>query len=105
MHFVNKRVIYVYKEKQTIKQFEIYMTATNFMHLCGVQYRHGAASFYNDITNKTLRLNDVILKKDGTTKQKLQVLPLLHELVGEHVKVCLCGSYLMIWRLDLIKVF
>lgn len=93
-HFVNKRVTYVYKDKEKLKQFSIYMTASNFMHLCGVQYRHGAATFYNDIDNKTLRIKDVILKKDGTTKQKLQVLPLLNELIGEQVKVCLRGDYL-----------
>lgn len=92
--FVNKRVIYVYKDKETIKQFSIYMTASNFMHLCGVQYRHGAATFYNDIDNKTLRIKDVILKKNGTTKQKLQVLPLLNELIGDQVKVCHRGAYL-----------
>ncbi|MBA3925629.1 PBECR4 domain-containing protein [Listeria rustica] len=92
-HFVNKRVIYVYKDKELIKHFSIYMTASNFMHLCGVQYRRGAATFYNDIDNKTLRIKDVILKKDGTTKQKLQVLPLLNELIGNQVKVCHRGAY------------
>ncbi|MBC6316442.1 PBECR4 domain-containing protein [Listeria grandensis] len=54
-HFVNKRVIYFYKEKHEIKQFSIYMVKTNFMHLCGMKYRGGAASFYHDIQNKTFK--------------------------------------------------
>ncbi|MBC1935919.1 hypothetical protein HCA69_06030 [Listeria grandensis] len=93
-HFVNKRVIYFYKEKHEIKQFSIYMVKTNFMHLCGVKYRGGAASFYHDIQNKTLRIDDIETKSDGTTTQKLQVLPLLHELLNKHVKVCSQGHYL-----------
>ncbi|WP_159102590.1 PBECR4 domain-containing protein [Listeria cornellensis] len=44
-HFVNKRVTYVYKDREKLRQFSIYMTASNFMHLCGVKYRHGAATF------------------------------------------------------------
>ena len=44
------------------------------MHLCGVDYRKGAGSFFDDCLNRHVIIDELKIKKDGTTMQKLQVL-------------------------------
>lgn len=53
------------------------------MHLCGVKYDKGAKGFINDLKHNKLKLENLYLKEDGSTFQKLEVIdkiPLLNEL-------------------------
>lgn len=89
-YFRNKAVTYVTAE-ETIS---LYFSATNFMHLCGIDYQKGAASFFDDCLAGHLVINEMMIKKDGTTFQKLQVLASINELIGSYVNLTLSGRYL-----------
>ena len=89
--YFRNRVVYYGTELETIA---IYFSATNFMHLCGVKYEKGAASFFDDCLNHHLVLEDMMIKRDGTTFQKLQVLASIDELIGSHVYLTQAGRYL-----------
>ena len=58
---------------------EILFERTNFMHLTGVKFKNGKYSapdtFYHLCLSRRLSLNDFELAQDGTTEQKLLVLP------------------------------
>ena len=64
--YFRNRVVYYGTELETIA---IYFSATNFMHLCGVKYEKRAASFFDDCLNHHLVLEDMMIKRDGTTFQ------------------------------------
>ena len=66
------------------------------MHLCGIKYEKGAASFFTDALNKNIDENSIYIKKDGTTFQKLQVLPQFKELIGKNVRVTRGYKYLLL---------
>lgn len=89
-YFVGKIVTYSTKEEQ----IDIHFSVTNFMHLCGIDYKKGSASFFDDCLNHNIRIDDIKIKKDGTTNQKLQVLGSISELVGSHVYLVGNGKYL-----------
>lgn len=89
--YFRNRVVYYGTELETIA---IYFSATNFMHLCGVKYEKGAASFFDDCLNHHLVLEDMMIKRDGTTFQKLQVLASIDKLIGSHVYLTQAGRYL-----------
>lgn len=89
-YFVNKAVYY----QSEIETVSVYFSATNFMHLCGILYEKGAMSFYNDSLNHNIALQNVKIKHDGTTFQKLQVLNSIDELIGGHVHLTQSGKYL-----------
>ena len=80
-HFVGKIMYY----ETEIESVELHFSPTNFMHLCGVDYRKGAGSFFDDCLNRHVIIDELKIKKDGTTMQKLQVLGSIEELLGKHV--------------------
>lgn len=79
-NLIGDPIVYVYKTKtNSYRMLSVSYSATNFMHLCGVSYKprqgvSGPRGFYDAIKNHKLRLDDVKLKSDGTTDQKLLVL-------------------------------
>ena len=85
-NFVGK-VMYYHTESNVV---EVYFSPTNFMHLCGIYYQKGPGSFFDDCLANHISIDQVSIKKDGTTMQKLQVLGAVQELVGTFV--CLTGS-------------
>lgn len=88
-HFVNKTIIY------TTKNNKIELTARrdNFMHLCGILYIEGPRKFFNDALDRKVQLKKVLIKKDGSTFQKLQVLNQLKEMLGPHLRLTGRGAF------------
>lgn len=89
-HFINKAVVYCTSEDQ----IEVRFSSTNFMHLCGIEYKKGSRSFFIDSLNKHLVIADMKIKRDGTSFQKLQVLASISELLGGYVRLTGSGRYL-----------
>ena len=62
----------------SIKGFEVAFHRYNFLHLTGVRLnKNGTASaihFYQKCLDKRLTENDFVLAKDGSTRQKLDIL-------------------------------
>lgn len=85
----------IYKEKDNIEYIELVFLSRNFMHLTGVkcvdrkkEYMK-ANQFYQACINNKLSYKDIIIKHDGTTKLKLDILSqLIHidkkcKMIGE----------------------
>ena len=46
-----------------IESVELHFSPTNFMHLCGVDYRKGAGSFFDDCLNSHVIIDELKIKK------------------------------------------
>lgn len=88
-HFVDKKVSFV-GEVSTVA---IIFSTTNFMHLCGIDYRRGTHLFFQDALDRKINLQDIQIKTDGTTFQKLQVIGSLDLLLGKHISIVGRGVY------------
>lgn len=88
-NFVDKKVVYV-GEQSTVA---IIFSATNFMHLCGIDYRRGTHLFFQDALDKKLSLQDINIKSDGTTFQKLQVVGSIDLLLNRNISIVGRGVY------------
>lgn len=91
--FVNKKLTF-YTQNESIT---IVASVTNFMHLCGVYYLRGKRNFFQDACDKKLDLTKILIKNDGTTFQKLQVLGSFPELLSHKIRLTNRGRFL---RLD-----
>ena len=58
-HFVGKIMYY----ETEIESVELHFSPTNFMHLCGVDYRKGAGSFFDDCLNRHVIIDELKIKK------------------------------------------
>lgn len=87
--FLGRKVCYV-TDHSTL---EVVFQATNFMHLCGVHYKRGATLFFQDCLDRKLILADLLIKRDGTTFQKLQVVSSLDLLLTLAVSIVGKGQY------------
>ena len=87
--FINKKLSYVGE----ISTVTIIFSATNFMHLCGIDYRRGTASFFQDSLDKKISLADIKIKPDGTTFQKLQVIKCIEMLLEKNISIVDSGVY------------
>lgn len=97
---------YTYHNKKTNKkdEFVVLFRKDNFMHLCGIEYWHinnkgekkrkiPAKKFYSDLKKERINLNQLFTKEDGSTQQKLQVLPSLSLLIKKGVRVTGAGTF------------
>lgn len=66
------------------------------MHLCGIFYLRGSKNFFIDAKHKKIDLSKVLIKKDGTTFQKLQVLNSLPNLISKNVRLTTRGKFLLL---------
>lgn len=89
-NFVNRKVTYCTDNDKIDLSFK----RTNYMHLCGIEYKDGASKFFKDCLNKRLVVEKIVVKDDGTTFQKLQVLSSVKELLSSHVCLTSRGVYL-----------
>ena len=64
------------------------------MHLCGLYYSRGTKNFFLDCLDKKLDVSSLLVKKDGTTFQKLAILNSVTELTSPHVRLTGSGRYL-----------
>lgn len=105
-NFNNHMFTYTYQHRKTKKLLEmnVQFEAGNFMHLCGVDYyqidkqgsckfRFKATQFYRALKNNKVSLRGIKPKDDGTTGQKLQVIPLLEMLISPGVRICDGGIF------------
>lgn len=90
--FINKKVMFY--TKNTV--IAVIASTTNFMHLCGILYLRGSRNFYKDALDKKIDLNKILVKKDGTTFQKLQVLSSFPELIGGNIRLTNYGRFLLL---------
>lgn len=93
-NIVNKEIHYIYLKGDSTKELVIRAKKEHFMHLCGVKYKDSATKkivtakyFYELLKNKKINPEYLIIKKDGTTGQKLQVIGELKSLVTADVRV------------------
>ncbi|BDR57132.1 PBECR4 domain-containing protein [Xylocopilactobacillus apis] len=74
-HFIGKVKIYIYVvNDREICSLPITFQSRHFMHLCGVKYSTGPRGFIKDLERKKLNLQNLYLKEDGSTFQKLEVI-------------------------------
>ena len=76
----NTNLLIIYSKNKKVEYIEIKFLARNFMHLTGVRsiqsnekYKK-ANQFYNACLNNKLSYKDIIIKDDGTTKLKLDII-------------------------------
>ena len=92
----DRNLLVVYKENKEIKSIEILFLSRNFMHLTGVKAKDKynkymkANQFYHACLNNKLSYKDIIIKEDGTTKLKLNV---LNQLINIEKKCKMVGIY------------
>ena len=89
-YFFGKKVVYCTSNQKVA----VYFSESNFMHLCGLYYSRGAKNFFLDCLDKKLEVSSVLVKKDGTTFQKLAILNSITELTSPHVRLTGSGRYL-----------
>ena len=89
-NFIGKKVVYCTRNQKV----SVYFSESNFMHLCGLYYSRGAKNFFLDCLDNKLKVSSVLVKKDGTTFQKLAILNSITELTSPHVRLTGSGRYL-----------
>jgi len=86
---------YFYQKAGKVAAIQLNVKRENFMHLCGLSYKNGGAKrFWHDLKRNHLVLENLLVKADGTTFQKLQVINLLPELSKLDLKITSAGKYL-----------
>lgn len=92
----DNNLLIIYKEKEKIKYIEVLFLARNFMHLTGVKCNDKnkkymkANQFYQACLNNKLSYKDIVIKQDGTTKLKLDI---LSQLIHIDKKIKIIGVY------------
>ena len=89
-NFFGKKVVYCTRNQKV----SVYFSESNFMHLYGLYYSRGAKNFFLDCLDKKLDVSSLLVKKDGTTFQKLAILNSVTELTSPHVRLTGSGRYL-----------
>ena len=89
-NFFGKKVVYCTRNQKV----SVYFSESNFMHLCGLYYSRGTKNFFLDCLDKKLDVSSLLVKKDGTTFQKLAILNSVTELTSSHVRLTGSGRYL-----------
>lgn len=90
--FINKKVMFY--TKNTV--ITVTASTTNFMHLCGILYLRESRNFFKDVQDKKIDLSKILVKKDGTTFQKLQVLNSFPELISGNVRLTNHSHFLLL---------
>lgn len=91
---VNKEIHYIYIKGTEVKELVVKAKKEHYMHLCGVKYYDSktkkpvtAKHFYELVKDNKVKAENIIVKKDGTTGQKLQVIGELKCLLTADVRV------------------
>ena len=78
-NYINKNVLFVASQGDAAHLYEVTFFAKNFMHLTGNIKNMSSKHFYNLAKSGSLKKDDFIFAKDGTTDMKLDVLqPLMN---------------------------
>lgn len=77
------RIIYLVKQSNEIKALPVKFGTENFAHLTGLVFdRKDANQTLNDLADKKLEQNAILVKNDGTTFQKLSALSSFSKLIN-----------------------
>ncbi len=87
----DKNFLIVYQEKQKVKTAQVEFRDNHFLHLTGVKTKLSAQRFYEKCLSGKLSPTEIELDKSGKTRQKLMVLPFLHELLYNN---CMIGAFI-----------
>ena len=91
LYLKDKTFLIVYKENAVTKEVQVLFSAAHFLHLTGVNTKLSAKRFFEKCINHKLAIKDFELDKSGKTQQKLEVLPILHELLYNN---CMIGNFI-----------
>lgn len=83
-YFIDKHVDYIY---DTNKITTVSFLGTNFAHLCGIKYKHGAKNFFRAAQKNKIDLSCIEIKNDGSTVLKLMVLKDCNTLINPGVVI------------------
>lgn len=79
-------VVYVFKQGNNIKALRVKYGEENFSHLTGIKFdRKSAKGMLEDLVNENTEQNAILVKNDGTTFQKLDVIQKLPEVIDASV--------------------
>lgn len=70
----DKKFLVIFKDTTTIDSLELKFSASNFLHLTGVESDFRSSHFYKRCIIQRLTVNDFNFREDGTTELKLEVL-------------------------------
>lgn len=91
-NLANKTLLLVYAQQDNVSNLELSFSASNYLHLTGLQTQEGisATDFYNRCLSQRLRLEDFNLSKNGTSDLKLDILP---KLINKNLSARMIGDY------------
>lgn len=94
-HLLNRNLLFVYQESpRKIDTMETVFMDYNFMHLTGVVFKKGhemlPTKFFERCMDRKLKADNMLLREDGTTIQKLNVLP---EIFNPSLSAKMVGVY------------
>lgn len=91
---VNKEIHYLYLNGNAVKELVVKAKKEQFLHLCGIKYKDPktkkfvtARHFYELVKDDKINPKYLVVRKDGTTEQKLQVIGELKSLLTADVRV------------------
>ncbi|PKE06058.1 hypothetical protein CW676_09885 [Macrococcoides caseolyticum] len=64
------------------------------MHLCGLDYKGGSNKFFNACLNEKLEINNIKVKTDGTSFQKLRVVNQIEDIFKMPSQLASSGTFL-----------
>jgi len=89
-NYINKNVLFIASRGDGVHLYEVTFFVKNFMHLTGNIKNMSSKYFYNLARSGSLKKDDFIFAKDGTTDMKLDVLqPLMNilytaQMIGDY---------------------
>ena len=87
----DKHFLIIYQMGKSKKSVTIGFRDMNFLHLTGIRTKLSAKRFYLACVSGKLAEKDIELLNNGTTQQKLTVLPYLHEVLYHN---CMIGHFI-----------
>jgi len=92
---LSKNLLFLFQEQSNkLGVMETAFRDYNFMHLTGITFVNNqkmrATKFYEDCKDRRLKPSRLKMRPDGTTEQKLMILP---EIINEHLSVKMLGEY------------
>lgn len=98
---LNKEIHYVYKKNNKYHKLILKSAQGNFAHLFGIKYidpktrrEFSSSSIYSSLKKKKLSPAGIQKKADGTTDQKLEVVPYFDQIMTCNLRVTGSGTYL-----------
>ncbi len=86
-HLKNRHILFLYNLNGAISYKEVFFCETGFLHLTGIVTSEKPRKFYYNCLNNKLSPNNIKLKSDGTTIQKLSVLEYIPNLICSPVLI------------------